>query len=67
LKIDQASLGLSREYLTDIRGINEPFVAAYHAYQVDLAVMFEADRARAETEMRAVLDFEIALAEVSHD
>lgn len=62
-QIDQASLGLSREYL--INKLAEPFVQAYHSYQVDLAVLFGADRSRAESEMREVLDFEIELAEVS--
>jgi hypothetical protein len=62
-QIDQASLGLSREYL--INKLDEPFVVAYHSYQVDLAVMFGADRARAEAEMKDALNFEIELAEVS--
>lgn len=61
-QIDQASLGLSREYL--IKNVEEPFVQAYHNYQVDLAVMFGADRALAEIEMKEALDFEIELAEV---
>jgi neprilysin len=65
LQIDQASLGLSREYL--IKKLEEPFVKAYLDYQVDLAVLFggaTADRARALTEMTAALEFEIELAEV---
>jgi hypothetical protein len=61
-QIDQANLGLSREYL--IKKLDEPFVQAYHSYQVDLAVLFGAQRQRAETEMKAALDFEIELAEV---
>lgn len=61
-QIDQASLGLSREYL--INGLEEPFVKAYHDYQVNLAVEFGAERAFAEVEMRQALDFEIELAEV---
>jgi hypothetical protein len=40
-------------------------VQAYHAYQVDMAVLYGADRSRAEKEMREVLDFEFALANVS--
>jgi hypothetical protein len=56
-------LGLSREYL--IKKLAEPFVQAYHSYQVDLAVMFGADRSRAEAEMKEVLEFEFELAEVS--
>lgn len=55
-------MGLSREYL--IKKLDEPFVQAYHNYQVELAVLFGAERARAESEMKDVLDFEIELAEV---
>jgi hypothetical protein len=61
-QIDQASLGLSREYL--IKKLEEPFVAAYHRYQIDLAVLFKATPANAELDMKAALDFEIELAEV---
>jgi hypothetical protein len=39
-------------------------VKAYHSYQVDMAVLYGADRSRAEKEMRDVLDFEFALANV---
>jgi hypothetical protein len=61
-QIDQASLGLSREYL--IQGRAHPFVQAYQNYQIDLAVLMGAPRERAITEMNAVLDFEFRLAEV---
>lgn len=57
-------MGLSREYL--IKGIDNPIVAAYHSYQVDMAVLYGADRNRAEIEMRNVLNFEFALANVSY-
>jgi hypothetical protein len=53
---------LSREYL--IKKLEEPFVKAYLDYQVDLAVLFNADRTRAVSEMTAALNFEIELAEV---
>lgn len=43
----------------------EPFVAAYRDYQVDLAVLFGANRATAVTEMGQVLEFEFELAEVT--
>jgi hypothetical protein len=56
-------LGLSREYL--IKGIDNPIVKAYHSYQVDMAVLYGAERSRAEKEMREVLDLEFALANVS--
>lgn len=55
-------MGLSREYL--INKLTEPFVQAYHSYQVDLAIMFDAERSRAESEMREALEFEFELAEV---
>jgi hypothetical protein len=55
-------LGLSREYL--VKGFENPIVQAYHAYQVDMAVLYGADRTRAEKEMREVLDLEFALANV---
>jgi membrane metallo-endopeptidase-like protein 1 len=63
MQIDQAALGLSREYL--IQGVDNKIVQAYHKYQVDMAVLYGADRTRAEKEMREVLDFEFALANVS--
>lgn len=43
----------------------EPFVVAYRDYQVDLAVLFGANRATAVTEMGQVLEFEFELAEVT--
>lgn len=63
MQVDQASLGLSREYL--ISGFDEPFVGFYHNYQVDLAELFGANRADAELEMSEVLEFEFKLADVS--
>lgn len=61
-QIDQASLGLSREYL--IKKFEEPFVVAYHEYQKDLALLLGAN-ADVESQMEAALNFEIALAEIS--
>ncbi|KAJ6647387.1 Neprilysin-2 [Pseudolycoriella hygida] len=63
ITIDQARLGLSREFL--IQNLTEPFVQAYHDYQVDLAVLFGANRIRAEVEMMEALNFEIKLAQIS--
>ncbi|CRK97823.1 CLUMA_CG011199, isoform A, partial [Clunio marinus] len=63
IDIDQAALGLSREYL--VQGLNSSIVQAYHKYQVDMAVLYGADRKRAEKEMRDVLEFEFALANIS--
>jgi hypothetical protein len=48
-----------------IKGIDNPIVKAYHSYQVDMAVLYGAERSRAEKEMREVLDLEFALANVS--
>lgn len=57
------SLGLDRELL--IEGFDDENVAAYFSYAVDTAVIFGADRFNAELEMKDVLNFEIALANVS--
>lgn len=48
-----------------LEGLDDPIVSAYHKYQVDMAVLFGADQKRAEEEMQEVLNFEIALANVS--
>ncbi|KAL7013332.1 hypothetical protein ACKWTF_015336 [Chironomus riparius] len=61
--IDQTMLGLDREYL--IEGLENNVVQAYHSYQVDLAVLYGADPQHAEKEMKDVLEFEIALANIS--
>lgn len=50
------------EYLE--QNLTEPFVQAYHDYQVDLAVLFGAERGLAVVEMMEVLNFEIELAKV---
>jgi len=63
IDIDQASTGISREYL--VKGWNNTIVKAYYSYMVDMAVIFGADKSRAEKEMRDSLNLEIALAEIS--
>lgn len=63
IDIDQAAMGLSREYL--VKGMNEKIVSAYYKYMVDIAVLFGAERSRAEKELRESLEFEITLANVS--
>ncbi|CAH1724670.1 neprilysin-2 [Aphis gossypii] len=63
IDLDQASLGLSREYL--VKGTDDKIVAAYYKYMVDIAVLFGADRQRATKELRESLDFEIGLAKIS--
>lgn len=62
-QIDQASLGLSREYLH--KGLEDKLVKEYYKYQTDIAVIFGAERAVAEKDMLDVVNFEIAMANVS--
>ena len=62
-QIDQASLGLSREYLH--KGFEDKLVKEYYKYQVDIAVIFGADRKTAEKDMLDALNFEITMANVS--
>lgn len=64
-QLDQASLGLSREYLN--RGFSDKLVLAYYDYMVDVATLLGADRARAEVELKESLQFEMKLANVSHN
>ncbi|CAH4038346.1 neprilysin-2 isoform X2 [Pieris brassicae] len=63
IDLDQASLGLSREYLN--RGFKDKLVQAYYEYMVDIATLLGADRARAEVELKDSLQFEINLANIS--
>lgn len=63
--MDQATLGLNREYL--INGMDDKIVSAYYSYMVDMAVIFGASRSSAEKELKDSLDFEIALANVSNN
>ena len=62
IDIDQAALGLSREYL--IKGMNNTIVQAYYSYMVDMAVLYGADKTKAEKELRESLEFEFDLANV---
>ncbi|XP_074031085.1 M13 family metallopeptidase neprilysin 2 isoform X2 [Leptinotarsa decemlineata] len=63
IDLDQASLGLRREFLT--KGLSDKIVQAYYDYMVDLAVLFGGDRDRAIKELRESLEFEIKLANIS--
>ncbi|XP_013133397.1 PREDICTED: membrane metallo-endopeptidase-like 1 [Papilio polytes] len=63
IDLDQASLGLSREYLS--HGLEDKLVKAYYTYMVDIAVLLGANKKRAEKELRESLEFEIALANFS--
>lgn len=62
-QVDQSALGLSREYL--IKGLDDKIVKAYYNYMVDIAVIYGAERERAESELMESLEFEMALANVS--
>ncbi|KAK9722860.1 Peptidase family M13 [Popillia japonica] len=63
IDLDQASLGLRREFL--IKGLEDKLVKAYSEYMVDIAVIFGADKQRATKELKDSLDFEIKLANIS--
>ncbi|KRT85835.1 Peptidase, partial [Oryctes borbonicus] len=63
IDVDQASLGLRREFL--IKGLEDKLVKAYYDYMVDIAVIFGADKERAKKELSESLDFEIKLANIS--
>lgn len=64
LQIDQAALGLSREYLS--KGFEDKIVKSYYEYMVDMAVIYGANRKRAERELMESLEFEMKLANVSY-
>jgi len=63
IDIDQASLGMSREYL--VNGIEDEDVNSYYNYMVNVAVLLGADRTTAERELKESLLFEIELAHAS--
>ncbi|XP_076028904.1 M13 family metallopeptidase neprilysin 2 isoform X2 [Oratosquilla oratoria] len=64
IDVDQPPLGMpSRKYL--LKGFNDSDVQAYYAYQVGVATLLGADKARAEKELRDSLEFEIKLANYS--
>lgn len=63
--MDQAHLGLRREYL--IKGLEDKITKAYYEYMVDIAVLFGADKNAATKELLESLQFEISLANVSYN
>ncbi|XP_015116946.1 neprilysin-2 isoform X2 [Diachasma alloeum] len=63
IDLDQASLGLSREYLS--KGLDDKIVKAYYSYMVDIAVILGAKREFAEKQLLQSLKFEIKLANIS--
>lgn len=48
-----------------LKGLDNPVVSAYHSFQVDMAILYGADKDRAVKDMKEALDFEIGLAKVS--
>lgn len=63
LKIDQADLGVAREFL--VKGLDEDYVKHYLTYMVEIAVMLGAPKDRAEKELKDSVLFEIELAKVT--
>ncbi|XP_029033207.1 neprilysin-2 isoform X2 [Osmia bicornis bicornis] len=63
IDLDQASLGLSREYLS--KGFNDKIVQAYYSYMVDIATILGANKTTAKSELKESLEFEIKLANIS--
>ena len=62
-KLDQASLGMSREYL--IKGFEDKDVQAYYQYMIDSAVLLGANEMQAKDQLKESLMFEIALANLN--
>ncbi|XP_026670737.1 neprilysin-2 isoform X1 [Ceratina calcarata] len=63
IDLDQASLGLSREYLS--KGFDDKIVQAYYNYMVDIAVILGANKTDAMSELKESLEFEMNLANIS--
>ena len=64
LYLDQADLGLSKEYWK--KGLDEPEVKAYKQYMLDAAVLLGVEEQdNAEHELQLVMDFEMKLANIS--
>ena len=61
-QIDQPIFGLFYDFL--MNGFEDPAVAAYRRFQVDMAVLLGANRATAESDMLDALNFELDLASV---
>ena len=63
ISLDQADLGMSREYL--IKGFDDKDVQFYYRYMLETALLFGAKPDRAKKEMKEALLFEIELANAS--
>ncbi|KAK9304003.1 hypothetical protein QLX08_004498 [Tetragonisca angustula] len=63
IDLDQAALGLSREYLS--KGFDDKIVQAYYSYMIDIAAILGANKTDAKDELRESLEFEMKLANIS--
>lgn len=63
IQVSSASLALSQKYL--IKGFEEKRVNLYHKFMVEIAIIFGAEKEKAERELKESLEFEIKLANVS--
>ena len=63
ISFDQPSLSLNREFLLD--GLKNENVRHYFSLMKKTAILFGADPARADEELKEVLNFEIKLANAS--
>lgn len=63
IDLDQSTTGLSREYL--VKGLEDKIIQAYYSYMVDMAVLYGAERDRAEIELKESPQFEMDLANIS--
>ena len=62
LQLDQATLGISREYL--LKGLDDKDVKAYLDYQIALATLLGAHKDKATKEQTLTVEFEIELGKV---
>lgn len=63
LGLDQATLGMNREYL--VKGFEDKDVQHYYKFMLDTAVYLGATKEKAEEELLKSLNFEFALAEIT--
>ena len=63
ISLDQADLGMSREYL--MKGFDDKDVQFYYRFMLETAILFGAEPDRAKKEMKEALLFEIQLAKAS--
>lgn len=62
-QLDEPRLELGREYL--INGMDDDTVKAYYKFMVENAIVFGANRTKAENEMKEALELEFKLANAS--